>query len=111
MGEIESLKILNFPLSEQGKKELELFMLTIDDVSTLMTDNYDESTEFIAKKIVDKYNIDYQTFHKLVSKFSLCDSSSGDGFAEPFEYFVEFHDGTGNIIKTEIKKIENQNGY
>jgi hypothetical protein len=110
-GDVSSLKILNFPLSEQGKKELELFILTIDDVATLMTDHHDESSDFIAQKIVEKYNIDYKTFYKLLNKFAMCDSSSGDSFAEPFEYFIEFHDGTGNVVSTEVKKIENENDY
>jgi hypothetical protein len=111
IGEIDNLKVLNFPLSEQGKKELELFILTIDDVATLMRDYHDESSDFIAQKIVEKYNIDYKSFYKLLNKFALCDSSCGDSFAEPFEYFVEFHDGTGNVIRTEVKKIENENDY
>jgi hypothetical protein len=104
-GDVESPNIISLPLSEKGKQDLELFIIIIDDVTNLMMENPEESPDFIAKKIVKKHSFDYKTVHELINKFSICDSGT-EYFAEPYKYFVEFHDGTGQVISTEVKNIE-----
>jgi hypothetical protein len=104
-GEVDSTKIISLPLSEKGKQDLELFMTIIDDVANLMMEHQDESSDFIAKEIIKKHSFDYKKIYEMINKFAICDNGS-DGFAEPFEYFVEFHDGTSQVISTEAKQIE-----
>lgn len=104
-GEVDSPKIITLPLSEKGKQDLELFIAIIDDVANLMMEHHDKASDFIAKKIVEKHSLDYKKVYDIINKFAMCDNGS-DSFAEPFEYFVEFHDGTGQVVITEVKKIE-----
>jgi hypothetical protein len=104
-GEVESPKIISLPLSEKGKQDLELFMTIINDVANLMMEHHDKSSDFIAKEIIKKHSFDYKKIYEMINKFSTSDSGT-EHFAEPFEYFVEFHDGTGQVISTEAKQIE-----
>lgn len=104
-GDIDSLKVINFPFSEKGKQDLELFIMIIDDVANLMMEHQDESSDFIAKETIQKHNVDYKKVLEVINKFATCDGGS-ESFAEPCEYFVEFHDGTGNVVITEVQKVE-----
>lgn len=104
-GDVESPEIISLPLSEQGKQSLELFITIIDNVANFMMENPEESPDFISKKIVEKHKFEYKKVFELINKFSICDSGT-EYFAEPYEYFVEFHDGTGQVISTEVKQIE-----